>query len=143
MSASAPDITGPAKALVEILDGAAGFTAYLWERENFDRLPAVAVGVPAFKRHGPDEAESQLGTLDWEIEYPISFYVDLANATDDQQRMVDGLQAIAVALDADPTLGDTVFDSGITEATPFVEEERARPLAGYQVTVAALKLVEP
>ena len=142
MSASTPNLTEPAQAFVDILDPLKGLTAYLWERENFDQLPAAAVGVPVFKRHGPDEAESQLHTLDWILEYPISFYLDLTNAYSDQQKMVEGLQAIAVALDTDPSLGGTVFDAAITEGTPFVEEGRARPLTGYQITVAALKLVE-
>ena len=143
MSGEDPNITAPAQALVQMLDGLAGFTAYLWERPEFDKIPAVAVGVPGFRRHGPDQPESQLHTLDWWLEYPISFYVDLAKAVKDQQRMVDGLQAVASVIDADPSLGNTVFDAAITEATPFVDDERRRPLAGYQVTVTALKLVQP
>lgn len=141
MSASDADFTEPAQALVGICDEVDGFAAYLWERETFDQIPAIAVGVPEFRRRDLDDAESQLGTLDYFFVFPVSLYVELANAVRDQQRIVDGLQAIAVAIDADPSLRGTVFDSAIDEGTPFVEPDRRRPLAGYQITVAALKLV--
>jgi hypothetical protein len=143
------DFTEAAQALVDIFgpkknEGAVeGFAAYLWERETFDTLPAIAVGVPEFRRRELDEPESQLHTLDYFFQYPVSLYVDLAKVQRDQQKMVDGLQAIAVAIDADPGLNGTVFDSAITEGTPFIEEERRRPLAGYQITIAAQKLVLP
>lgn len=144
MSIPDADFTEAAQALVDMFnDLEAGFTAYLWERENFDSIPAVAVGIPVFKRRDLDEAESQLMTLDYFFEYPVSFYVELTNSLEDQQKMVDALQAIAVAIDADPSLGGTVFDTAITEGTPFIEQDRAVPLAGYQITVATQKLIDP
>jgi hypothetical protein len=143
------DFTEAAQALVDLFgkkksNGAVeGFAAVLWERENFDAMPAIAVGIPVFRRRQLEEAESQLHTLDYFFDYPISLYVDLENALRDQQKMVDGLQAIAQAIDSDPSLGGTVFDSAITEGTPFVEEGRRRPLAGYQITLETQKLVQP
>lgn len=144
MSIPDADFTEAAQALVDICnDDVAGFTAYLWDRETFDKIPAISVGVPVFRRRELDEAESQLGALDYFFEYPISLYVDLANAVRDQQKMVDGLQALAIAIDDDPGLRGTVFDSAITEGSPFIEPDRNRPLAGYQVVVQASKLVQP
>jgi hypothetical protein len=149
MSIPDADFTEPAEALVEIFGskkntGAVpGFATYLWERETFDSMPAIAVGIPEFRRRELDEAESQLHSLDYFFLYPVSLYVDLEKAQTSQQKMVDALQAIAVAIDADPGLKGTVFDSAITEGTPFIEEGRRRPLAGYQITIAASKLVQP
>jgi hypothetical protein len=143
------DFTEPAQALVNIFGASKetgvveGFAAVLWERETFDQMPAIAVGIPVFRRRDLDQAESQLGALDYFFDYPVSLYVDLENALRDQQKMVDGLQAIAVAIDEDPGLNGTVFDSAISEGTPFIEEGRRRPLAGYQITVTTQKLVQP
>lgn len=149
MSSPDADFTEPAEALVEIFgkkktEGVVkGFAAVLWERETFDAVPVIAVGIPVFRRRDLDEAESQLHSLDYFFEYPISLYVDLEKAMRDQQKMVDGLQAVAIAIDEDPGLNGTVFDSAITEGTPFIEEGRNRPLAGYQITIAAQKLIQP
>lgn len=142
MTAALPDLQTPAEALVAIIsEHVDGFTGVLWERRAFDSPRPAAVGVPTFRRRQPDEAESQLGSTDWALEYPISFYLSFENATADQGRMVTALQQFGAAIDADPSLDGTVFDSAITEGVPFVEQDNDRPQGGYQVTVAALKLV--
>lgn len=144
MSQAAPDFTAPAQALVDICnESVEGFTAYLWERTNFDDMPAIAVGIPKLKRVPLDEAEPQLGALEYRLSFPITFNLELARDFDDQQLLVDGLLALSLAIDDDPGLRNTVFDSAIEDGQPFVAEERAVPLIGYMVRVEVSKLVQP
>jgi hypothetical protein len=80
-------------------------------------------------------------SADWFIDYPISLYFDLQNAQRAQDDMVAALVALCDAIDADASLGGTVFDCAISSATPFVESERKRPLAGYEVVISTFQLV--
>lgn len=131
-------ITEIAEALVGLL-GDIGLNADLWEKKEI-RPPAGSVWVPTLQRTEPDEAESQLGTDDWRLIYPVSLYFDLANVKD-QQTAVEKLEAFVKALDADPSLGGTVLEASVTEAVLFKELDRPRPLVGYEITVSVLRLV--
>lgn len=135
------ELLAPAEALAEILGEIDGFSTYLWDRETFDSLPAITVGVPAFKRNGIEEAESQLHTLDYHWLFPVSLYVKAAEVVSYQDRIVRGLIAVARTIDSDPSLGGVVLDAAITDGTPFVEDGRDQPLAGYQIEVAVMQLV--
>lgn len=135
-------LNSPASALVTMLRGVGFRRVHLWEPREI-RPPAVSVGTPSLRRRGPDEAESQLSTFDYWIDYPCSLYCDLSKALESQQEMVNGLVAIVAAVDADPSLGGTVLDAVVSEADPFVEQDRNRPLVGYQFTVSTLSLITP
>lgn len=132
-----------AEALVECLKGIGlrEGQAHLWEPKDLTP-PAGAVGVPAIKRTPPDEAESQLMTDDWELDYTVSLYFDLANVALAQQSMTDKVEAFIKAIDADPSLGGLVLEASVTEAVPFIERDRKRPLVGYECTVSVTVLVE-
>lgn len=132
-------ITPIAEAIVDLLEGIR-LAAHLWEPKDL-APPAGAVGVPTLKRTPPDEAESQLGADDWNLDFTVSLYFDLVDAAKTQQAMADALSAFTAAVDADRSLGGTAFDASVTEAVPFVEKDRKRPLAGYEVTVAVVRLV--
>src|SRR5690606_16848683 len=78
------DISGPAQAIVDIVNDevvpvTAIRAAYLWDRDKFDAIPCVTVGLPALRQVKLDEAESQLGAVDWWLDYPCSIYFELGN----------------------------------------------------------------
>lgn len=134
-------ITEIAEALVTVAEGTATLQqAHLWEPKDL-APPAASVGVPGLQRTDPDEAESQLGSDDWNLDFTVSLYFDLAHAAKAQQSMVDALEEFTDAIDADASLGGIVLEASVTEATPFVEKERKRPLVGYEVTVSVVRLV--
>ena len=128
-----------AQALVAVVKSI-GLREHLWEPKDL-KPPAGTVGVPAISRTKPDEAESQLGSVDWELDYTVSLYFDLASVAQAQQSMVDAVDDFIDAIDADPSLGGTVLEASVTEAIPFVEKDRRRPLVGYEVTVSVVRLV--
>lgn len=131
-------ITEIAKALVAVIEGI-GLEEHLWEPKTL-RPPAGSVGIPTLKRTPPDEPESQLYSDDWNLDFTVSLYFDLAKASI-QQDMVDALEAFTDAIDADHSLNGTVFDAAVGEAVPFVEKDRKRPLVGYEITVSVIRLV--
>ena len=134
-------ITEVANALVAVIKGIEGIEgAYLWERKDI-KVPAGSVGVPTLERTDVDEAESQLGTDDWKLEFPVSLYFDLADVAKSQQSMVDALEAFTNAIDADQSLGLPTVEASVNDAQPFAERDRKRPLVGYEITVSVLRLV--
>src|SRR4051812_18498217 len=94
-----------AEALVAVVKGI-GLEEHLWEPKDL-APPAGSVGVPALRRTGPDETESQLSTDDWYLDYTVSLYFDLAHVAKAQQAMVDAVESFIDAIDADPSLDGT------------------------------------
>lgn len=125
---------------IEALVKSIGLEEHLWEPKDL-RPPAGAVGVPVIKRTPPDEADSQLGTVDWILDYTVSLYFDLANVAKAQQAMVDAVEDFIDVVDADPSLGGNALEASVTNAEPFVERDRKRPLVGYEITVSVIRLV--
>lgn len=134
-------IQSPAEALVAVITSI-GLDAELWEPPTI-RPPMGTVGTPSVRRTPPDQAESQLSTNDWYVDYLVSLYFDITRAQAAQQRMVTALIDFTEAIDADPSLAGTVFEAAVTSAEPFFEDGRNRPLIGYQITVATLSLINP
>jgi hypothetical protein len=92
------------------------------------------------RRTGIDEPEEQLGSDDWTLTFPVELLVDLAVAERDQLRIVDLLEAVVAAVDANPSLGfPIVDDSKVVAAVPaFDLTEEARPLLTYDLEVQVL-----
>jgi hypothetical protein len=132
-------VTEIAEAIVAVIAGI-GLKKYLWEPKDL-KPPAGAVHVPHIKRTKPDEAESQLGSDDWDLDFTVSLYFDLAEAAKAQQSMVDAVERFIDAIDEDPSLGGVVLEASVTDAVPFIERDRPRPVVGYECTVSVLRLV--
>src|SRR4051794_32883300 len=47
---------------------------------GIDALPTGIVGLPRIVRTGLDKADSQLGSKDWTITYPVALIFDLSEA---------------------------------------------------------------
>jgi hypothetical protein len=115
---------------------------YLWSPRQMTKVPAGVVEIPSVGRVGPDEAESQLSSDDWNVTYPVVLYVDATRADTSQAALVEFLEDFIAAIDANPSLTNTVLDAKVLSAEPFLDlTEQARPLVGYECEVAVLKLV--
>jgi hypothetical protein len=130
-----------AEALKDIVDGAVtGLTGIKWGR--LEASPPVGiVGLPTGSRVGVDEAESQLGSDDWNLSYPVALFFDLAEAAASQAQAVEAVEAVIAAIDDNPTLSATVFDAKVTNFEPEAITDRNRPLLAYTLDVDVLKLV--
>jgi hypothetical protein len=115
--------------------------SYKWNPRAYDQLPVGTVGMPEVRRVGPDEAESQLGSDDWFLDYPVELAVALEEAVYAQATAISFLDAFIAAIDANQTLTSTVLDAKVVEAIPFAEEDRNRPILGFECTVRVWKLV--
>jgi hypothetical protein len=136
-----------AQKLVDVINGigATGAvtkaaTGYKWGRVELDATPAGVVALPDFRRTGVEQKESQLGSNDWWLTYPVLLAVDLDEAVAAQGVVIDLLEAFIAAVDANPSLSNTVLDSKVTDGTPYIETHKGRPLVGYECHVEALKL---
>lgn len=125
---------------VTLSTGVQPLKGYTWEPREFDRVPAAAVGPPSLRRSGLDEGERELGSDDWTMDYSVGLYFDLDEAGKAQGLMVEALEAFTKAIDDDPSLGSALIDDcKVTNAEPFVEDGRGRPLCGYLVTVSVMR----
>lgn len=140
--------------LVALIDGlSVSFTAagtshtstvkgYLWDQPHFDRLPCAMVRLPEISRTGVDEQESQLGSRDFILEFPVDFVVDLSKAEYSQEQLLASVEAFINAVDADsPPLADnSVIDCKVTAVGRPEQLEGSRSLLVYPTTVELLKL---
>lgn len=120
--------------------------AYTWQTgmSGIGALPAAIVDAPTIERTEVEQAESQLGSNDWTMTFPVYIFVDLKVAKTAASRIVEIVEAFVKAIDAG---GLTVSDPSIIEAkvvssTPLdAEDQQARPLLAYDCRVEVLKLV--
>lgn len=117
-------------------------TAYRWAPKDLD-LPCAVVEMPTIARVAPEAAESQLGSDDWLIEFPVVFYFELDDPVFAQEQAVNTVEAFIQAIDADGNLGmATVIDTKVIESGPpelIVDQQRAQ--IAYPTRVQLLKLV--
>jgi hypothetical protein len=110
--------------------------------------PCAEIEVPNGNRNDPEQAESQFGSDDWDLEFPVTLWVDLHRATEAQIRLKDLLEAFIVAVDSDRSLGLAPGDRRVPRLmtrrscrSSACTLERDRQLVGYETTVAVLALV--
>jgi hypothetical protein len=127
-------------ALLQGIDFQPAVTAYWPAPSSAIKPPAAVIDIPEVRRTGIDEPEEQLGSDDWTLTFPVELLVDLAVAERDQLRIVDLLEAVVAAVDANPSLGfPIVDDSKVVAAVPaFDLTEEARPLLTYDLEVQVL-----
>lgn len=136
----------PADALAAILDGlnlTPVTKGHTWAPASLTGSgPWGVVELPGFERHEPEEAEDEMGTDTWHIEYPVTLYVPLSDAPRDQERMAELVESFVRAVDADHTLGGVCREAVVAEAErPTFTEDRNRVLIVCETTVAVLKYV--
>ena len=119
--------------------------SYRWDigMAGLDALPAAIIGIPEVRRIAVEGFESQLGSRDWHLTYPIHIYVDLAEAVTAQVQVVDILEAFIKAVDTDTLQAQdaTIIDAKVIEAIPAEYVDAARPMLAYECRLELLKLV--
>lgn len=118
--------------------------AYKWAPRDLDGTgPWGVVEMPAVNRIGLDERESQLGTLDWTVEFPVVFYCALDEARYAQAQIVAVIEEWISAIDDNPFSADATVDdiSVIDAGPPEIVDDQARPVVVYPTTVQLLKFV--
>lgn len=115
---------------------------YVWAPKTITP-PCAVVEMPAVRRADPEEPESQLGTNDWEVDFPVVFYFDLADPEYSQQQAVATVEAFIQAVDEDGNLGfPTVLDTKVVETgPPEIMGDQTRAQIVYPTRVSLLKLV--
>jgi len=116
-----------------------GFHGYKWARLDYN-LPAGVVELPTVDRRAEN---SQLGSEDWDMEFPVVLYFDLSEAESSQELAAEQVEAFIAAVDANPSLGSAtiVDDAVVTSAVPSFDLDGARPMVVYTCTLELTKLV--
>ena len=110
---------------------------------GLDSLPAAIVGPPIVERTDVEGGESQLGSYDWRMEFPVTFLFDLGDSNTAQAQALDSVEKFVTSLDlatlsvADPS----IVDAKVTRSEPGEVVDSARPLMSYTCTVRVLKLL--
>lgn len=125
--------------IAEALDYTPAVTAHVWAPRMLAGIPALVIEPPAGTRTQPDEAESQLYTNDWDLDFTCTFYADLNEAAQAQERLVDLVELWVSAIDANEQLDGLCNSAKVTEWQRPAELEidgSARSLLFTQTTVA-------
>lgn len=113
--------------------------AYTWAPASLDRVPAAVIEAPEVSRRDIEGAESQLGSNDWLLTFPVTLYVLLDEPVAAQTAAVDGLEQFVQAVDADAGLGIAgVIESRVVTGEPAVIDDQQRALYAYECRVEVL-----
>jgi hypothetical protein len=113
-------------------------------RMGLPDLPCVEIEVPErITRTEPDEAESQIGSEDWHIDFTATIYFDLREPVAAQLRLIEALELWIAAVDADRSLGaaSTLDASVVSAERVYPEDDQQRSLIAYATTVRVWRLV--
>ena len=148
------DTSGIAQAVIDLIDQmtvefaveGATYTetikGYRWSQNGNDRLPAGAVLLPAIDRRDADTGETQLGSRDFMLEFPVEFLFDIDRAAYAQELAVRTVEAFIDTIDANPTLSGAVDDAVVAGAAqPSIDTATNRPLIVYPTTLQVWALV--
>lgn len=110
---------------------------------GLDSLPAGVVGIPQVERGDVEERESQLGSNDWRITYPVALCFDLNDTATAQAQATQTVEAFIKAIDtATLSVSDaTIEDAKVVSAVPDEVEDGARPLLVYDCRLVVFKFV--
>lgn len=109
---------------------------------RFGAAGAAEIEIPDIDRTPLERSESQLGSNDWDLEFPVAIWVNLTEAEISQKRLVALVEAWIAAVDADIHLGGLVLEARVTHAARvYGTTANNVPLVGYETAVAVLKLV--
>jgi hypothetical protein len=101
-------------------------------------MPAILILPPSGGRTKPDEAERQLYTNDWEMEFRCQLVVDLRKAETAQTQMVELIEKWVLAIDADRSLGISgLLDASVVD---WAEPGRTDPSNGRELLVCDTQL---
>lgn len=117
---------------------------YTYEGRDVDTLPAVTIDGPtAFRRAEPDEAESQLGSYDWRVQFTLRIYVALDDPEAAAANARSVLGQVIAAIDADRSLnGAAEIDASIANGEMNLTPEDAhRQMVVYECDLQAWALV--
>ena len=111
--------------------------AHRWDPAfaGIDRVPAGIVIPPL--RIDAMANRAQIGSRDWQVEWPLLFYFDCARLPSAQARGMETIEAFIKAIDADHTLGGEVEIARVIGAatTDIDDEGTGRPLLEVEATV--------
>lgn len=110
---------------------------------GLDSIPCAVVGIPTLGRVGLDESESQLGSRDWFVTFPVTLYFDADVATDVAKRAIEYVEKFIVSIDTESlqAADGTVLDSKVTRCEPVEIVDTHRPLLAYECDLEIWKLV--
>lgn len=105
--------------------------------------PAIVVGFPTLRRTDPEEAESELGRVDYFMDFPVVLYVALNDLQATADRVLEAMEQMIAAVDDFPTWLDDpeVLDARVTSAEPAEIVDAAQPLLSYMCRVELHRLV--
>ncbi|WP_158276945.1 hypothetical protein [Paraconexibacter algicola] len=139
------NITPIAEALRDLADGLPTVKSAFWPApRQMSALPGVVVEVPSGTRTLPDERESQLFADDWDMDFPVTIYVDLADPVAAQLRIAEVVDELVAGVDANPSLNGTALEARVTswERPAILEPQGSgRALMFVATVVSVLKLV--
>ncbi len=105
--------------------------------------PAIVIGFPYIRRTDPEESESELGRVDYFVDFPAVLYVAIDDAIATADRVLEAVEQMIAAIDA---FGDwlddpEVLDVKVTSAEPAEIPDAAQPLMSYTCRVELHRLV--
>lgn len=115
-----------------------------WQRDHLPKAPGAEIELPDIGRGDSEQPESQLGANDWTLEFLVTLWFDLREATVAQKRLAEAIELWIKAIDSETVLYSTFpgLDAmKVTRAERVYQLEKDRTLVGYETTVACVLLV--
>lgn len=137
----ATDIAQAIADVIEALPLDPPIRAYIDPPATIAKLPAAVVDLPDFGRREEEEGESEVGSYDWHLTYPVGIYYELNEAGKAHRQIRQAAELFIKAIDQSHELGALVTDVVVSGARPEYELGGSRALIIYECTVKVFCIV--
>lgn len=118
--------------------------AFAWAPQDLDgHGPWAVIQLPSIQRTAVNAAETQLGSVDWWVSFPVEFYFELTKPAYSQAQAVNTIEAFINAVDADNSLGDPeIIDAKVTQVDlPLIIDDAPRVQINYPTVLELHRIV--
>jgi len=115
----------------------------VWGPRELPQIPCGVVRPPTIGRTEPKGEESQLGSDDWDLSYPVTLYFEFDEASKSQDQAVEIVEAFIKAVDANPDLDTNGIadEASVVSAEPVIVDDQTRALFAYDCRIVLTTLV--
>src|SRR5919108_5965238 len=117
MAANAQTLPRVQKAVARTLQQVGGLKVYDHSPRAYDRLPAVEIGLLDARRIDVDEAESELGRVDWFLDFPLTLHVRVGSGSALRETQLNALELLGEIVGEFDKDTSVIYDSpGVLDA---------------------------
>lgn len=128
------------KAVIEGMSLSPVVKVYKWLPRQFSGAgPFAIIELPDYVGVEPEGVQTQMGTWDWEMTFPVTFYFGHLDTVNAQAASVEYLESFIKAIHANQSLNGVADEASVVEAKALYLTDDSRSWVAYETQVRVIR----